>query len=168
MRSQRAPRACEYRRIFSSRYGPRCARVTSSYLPRLRLAKTNLCGLGQSCTPQAMGLKKKYADIYSLSVIIVPLSQIHRSMMLVSNLTTCIPQADNNVRYFLHYFTSKRLFLSSQFEKKQRNKDFREEQTWTEDHSIKNLRSTHLGYLRVDDCRLKKVDQTISDRTATD
>ena len=38
----------------------------------------------------------------------------------------------------------------------------------TEDHSLKNLRSIHLGYLRADDCRWKKVDQTISDRTATD
>ena len=28
--------------------------------------------------------------------------------------------------------------------------------TWTGDHSLKNLRSFHLGYLRVDDCRRKK------------
>ena len=29
-------------------------------------------------------------------------------------------------------------------------KDSREERTWTEDHLLKNLRSIHLGYLRVD------------------
>ena len=35
-------------------------------------------------------------------------------------MTTYIPQAVNNIRYFLHYFTSERLriFLSPQFEKK--------------------------------------------------
>ena len=40
--------------------------------------------------------------------------------MLDSHLTTYIPQAVNNIRYFLHYFTSERLriFLSPQFEKK--------------------------------------------------
>ena len=40
--------------------------------------------------------------------------------MLDSRLTTYIPQAVNNILYFLHYFTSKRLwsFLSPQFEKK--------------------------------------------------
>ena len=81
-----------------------------------------------------------------------------------------ITQAVNNIRYFLHYFTSERLrnFLSPQFEKKKSNEDSTEERTWTEDHSLKNLRSIHLGYQRVGDCRWKKVDQTISDRTATD
>ena len=98
------------------------------------------------------------------------LSQICRSIMLDSHLTTYIPQAVNNIPYFLHYFTSKRLriFLSPQFEKKKSNKDSRKERTWTKDHSFKNLRSIHLGYLRADDCRWKKVDQTISNRTAMD
>ena len=52
--------------------------------------------------------------------------------------------------------------------KEKSNKDSRKGRTWTEDHSLKNLQSIHLGYLRADDCRLKKVDQTISNRTATD
>ena len=85
------------------------------------------------------------------------LSQICRSIMLYSHLTTYIPQAVNNIPYFLHYFTSRRLriFLSPQFEKKKSNKDSGKERTWTEDHSLKNLRSIHLGYLRADDCRWK-------------
>ena len=65
--------------------------------------------------------------------------------MLDSHLTTCILQAVNTIRYFLHYFTSERLFLSPQFEKKKCNKESREKRTWTGDHSLKNLRSIHLG-----------------------
>ena len=42
--------------------------------------------------------------------------------------------------------------------KRKSNKHSRKEWTWTEDHSLKNLRSIHLGYLRADDCRWKKVD----------
>ena len=52
--------------------------------------------------------------------------------------------------------------------KEKSNKDSKKERTWTETRSLKNLRSIHLGYLRVDDCRWKKVDQTILDRMATD
>ena len=45
--------------------------------------------------------------------------QIRRSIMLDSHLTTYIPQAVNDIRYFLYYFTSERLriFLSPQFER---------------------------------------------------
>ena len=48
------------------------------------------------------------------------LSQICRSIMLDSHLTTYIPQLFSNILYFLHYFTSKRLriFISPLFEKK--------------------------------------------------
>ena len=107
---------------------------------------------------------------HSILLINYYLSQICRSILLDSHLTTYIPQAVNNIPYFLHYFTSRRLriFLSPQFEKKKSNKDSRKQRTWTEDHSLKNLRSIHLGYLRADNCRWKKVDQTISNRTATD
>ena len=100
-----------------------------------------------------------------------PFSQIRRSITLRLPFDHIHSQAGNNVQYFLHFFTLERLriFPSPQFEKKKkRNKDSREERTWTEDHSLKNLRSIHLGYLRVDDCRWKKVDQNISNRAATD
>ena len=40
--------------------------------------------------------------------------------------------------------------------KKRSNKDFEAERTWSEDHSLKNLRSIHLAYLRVDECRVEK------------
>ena len=46
------------------------------------------------------------------------------------------------------------------------NKDFGAEETWTEDHSLKNLRSIHLGYLLVDECRWKIIDAMLV--TATD
>ena len=36
------------------------------------------------------------------------------------------------------------------------NKDFGAEWTWTGDHSLKNLQSIHLGYLRVDECKWEK------------
>ena len=51
-----------------------------------------------------------------------------------------------------------RNFLSRQFEKEKKwsNKGFGGERTWIGDHSLKNLRSIHLGYLRVDECRWKK------------
>ena len=45
---------------------------------------------------------------------------------------------------------------SSIWKKNWSNKDFGAERTWTGDHSLKNLRSIHLGYLRVDECRWKK------------
>ena len=51
--------------------------------------------------------------------------------MLDSLLTATIPQAVNNIRYFLHYCTTERLrtFLSPQFEKKRSNNESREKQT---------------------------------------
>ena len=47
---------------------------------------------------------------------------------------------------------------SSIFKRKKKwsNKHSVAERTWTKDHSLKNLRSIHLGYLRVDKCRWKK------------
>ena len=46
--------------------------------------------------------------------------------------------------------------------KKWNNKDFGAERIWTGDHLLKNLWSIHLGYLRVDECRWKKIDEIIS------
>ena len=39
--------------------------------------------------------------------------------------------------------------------KKWSDKNFGAEQTWTGDHSLKNLQSIHLGYLQVDECSWK-------------
>ena len=52
--------------------------------------------------------------------------------MLDSHLTTYIPQAVNNIWYFLHYFTSRRLriFLSPQFEKKKVTKTWSGRVVW--------------------------------------
>ena len=68
----------------------------------------------------------------------------------------------------LFHIEKTQIFSKFSIWKEKSNKDSRKERTWTEDHSLKNLRSIHLGYLRADDCRWKKVDQTISHRTATD
>ena len=59
-------------------------------------------------------------------------------------------------------------FSKASIWKEKGNRESRDKQTWTADHSLKNLQSIHLGYLRVHDCGRKKVDQTISDHTATD
>ena len=57
---------------------------------------------------------------------------------------------------------------SSIFKRKKKwsYKDSCAERTWTKDHSLKNPHSIHLRYLQVDECRWKKIDQTIS--TGTD
>ena len=49
-------------------------------------------------------------------------------------------------------------FKSSIFKRKTKwsDKDSAAQRTWTEDHSLKNLRPIHLGYLWVDQCRWKK------------
>ena len=96
-----------------------------------------------------------------------PLSQIRRSIMLDSYLTTYIPQYP----VFSSYFTSKRLrnFLSPQFEKEKKV-------TETPERSglePKTIRSRILGLSTWAICELtiaggKKVNQTISDRTAID
>ena len=95
------------------------------------------------------------------------------SITLDSHLTTYIPQAVNNgqrlfiasgfswsnMQFFLHCFTPERFrifYVLNLIKKKWSNKDFGVERTWSEDHSLKNLRSIHLAYLRVDDCRWKK------------
>ena len=107
------------------------------------------------------------------------LSQIRRSITLDPHLNTYIPKVVNNGRYLFNisgfswnnnavFFLSSHQktlnFLSPQFEKEKKwsNKDFEVERTWTGHHLLKNLWSFHLGYLRVDDCRRKKVDEIFS------
>ena len=66
------------------------------------------------------------------------------------------------MQLFLHYFTPERLrifqVLNLKKKKKWSNKDFGAERTWTGDHSLKNPSSIHLGYLRVDEYRWKKIE----------
>ena len=93
-------------------------------------------------------------------------------------LTACIPQVVNNGQYLFiisgftwnnmqlhHYFTPERFgILSPQFEKEKKwsNKDFGGEWTWTGDNLLKNPQSIHPGCLWFDECRWKKIGQTIS------
>ena len=62
----------------------------------------------------------------------------------------------SGIFFIISHWEDLEFFQVLNLKRKKSNKDSRKEQTWTEDHSLKNLRSIHLGYLRADDCRWKK------------
>ena len=119
-------------------------------------------------------------DLYLNSTLF----QIHKSTTLGSQLTTYIPQAVNNGRFLFiisgffseiisgcFFIISNRKHLecseSSIWRRKKNEVTKTSEQSGVEpdrDHSLKNLQSIDLGYLRVDKCRRnsKEIDETIS------